>query len=808
MSDAEGPSIDALLADSEWIRGLARSLVGEARADDVVQDLWLSALERGPRSAASARGWLGTVLRNSVRRLHRADASRAGREAQAARRDEPTSTLEVVERFSTQQAVAAAVLELPVVVRDAILLRFYEDLPLREIATRQGVSIAGAEKRVTRGLELLRRVLEARLGTRDRHWTAVLLPLAGLPRGSRAALVPAKVGAALAIAVLVLTALRTVLSSTRGEDLAPDVLSTARGSEPALLDTDSVAREDAARSAGRAALATAAASVAALEPAPGAIRVRIVDTARPDAAREDTGQAVLVTLRPAAGFLPAGGARVARCDARGSTVFDGLRPGPWQAESDRGGACAVRVEPSSSLDVELTLPEGPPLSGRVVDVLGHGVPGATVWLSPRAAESATPLCSFVDDVAAIRTDEHGRFRIGSLGAARTIGARAPGLAPSADVALDPWTDALAELSLVLPGPGAALSGVVLGRGSEPLDGASVYVDAAGEGAHELRTTSDARGAFRFDSVAPGARRLVVCAGGFAPLRERVSVAAREERELVLAPCAGFTVEGRITDAGGRALAGASLFAARRPWTVLPDERCGVTTESDAAGRYRLAGVPPGAAWLVVQTEGAGRSERLVEGEEGGELVLDLCLPPPLRLEGRVVDELGRGIAGCTLVVLAPDEWPPRRVAADEAGRFALEVDDDLAHQVWIEERGVQLARPIAARPQEGEVEIRLFDAERPTAGLAGVLVDELGHPLDVRGLHLRVSDERGVARDVSTRDEGSGRFRVEALLPGVWTVQLLRRGRPPRRIDGSVTLAAFETVDLGCLAEPAVGDRP
>jgi DNA-directed RNA polymerase specialized sigma24 family protein len=130
MSDADGPTIDALLADSEWVRDLARSLVGGARADDVVQDVWLSALERGPRSAAAARGWLGTVLRNSVWSMHRADARRTAREAEAARRDEPASTLEVVERFSTQQAVAAAVLELPAAVRDAILLRYYEDVPV------------------------------------------------------------------------------------------------------------------------------------------------------------------------------------------------------------------------------------------------------------------------------------------------------------------------------------------------------------------------------------------------------------------------------------------------------------------------------------------------------------------------------------------------------------------------------------------------------------------------------------------------------------------------------------------------------
>lgn len=802
MSDAEGPSIDALLADSDWVRALARSLVGRSRADDVVQDAWLSALEHGPRSASRVRGWFGTVLRNSVRRMHRSDARRAAREADAARREEASSTLDVVVRFSTQQAVAAAVLELPTMYRDAILLRFYEDLSLQAIAAREGLSLAGAHKRVTHGLELLRRSLEVRLGTRERHWTLALAPLAGLPRGSRAALAPAKVGAALALALLVFTVLRVELFPARARDLALERRDVELG--PATRETAGLQSGEGAASLGSARLA---ASLAVNEPcgapsgAPGAVRVQVVFAG-------DDAEPVVVRLRPAAGFLPAGGARAALCAPRGCATFEELAPGSWLAESDRGGSCAVLVEPNAELEVELALPAGPSLAGLVVDAEGHSVPGAEVWLSPESAASATPLTPFVDDVVAIHTDERGRFRIGSIGAARTIGAHAAGHAPCADVALDPWTDPLAELRLVLPGPGAVVSGVVLAAGEEPLAGASVYVDAAGDGSHELRTQADARGRFRFDSVAPGARRYVARAPGHAPLRERVIVEAGEERALVLTLSRGFTVEGRVTDERGQALAGVSVFAARRPWSALPDERHGVTAESDAGGRYRLAGIAPRAAWLVAQVDGGGRIERLVEGEEGALVRVDLCLAPPVRFAGRIVDEHGDGVAGCALSVVAPDEWPPRRVLVDDLGRFALALDDELVHELWIEERGVALARRIDVYPQAGEARIALADSERPTAGLAGVLVDGRGHPVDARGLHLRLGGGPGGARDVATRDEGGGRFRAEALLPGVFEVELLRPGRSPQPL-GAVTLTAFETVELGRVAaEPRDGDRP
>ena len=63
---------------------------------------------------------------------------------------------DVVEREERRRAVVAAVLALAEPLRDAVLLRFYEGLPPREIARRLAVPVETARTRVKRGVEQVR----------------------------------------------------------------------------------------------------------------------------------------------------------------------------------------------------------------------------------------------------------------------------------------------------------------------------------------------------------------------------------------------------------------------------------------------------------------------------------------------------------------------------------------------------------------------------------------------------------------------------------------------------------------------------
>lgn len=105
----------------------------------------------------------------------------------------------MVEGLSTQLTVAQAVHELQEPYRETILLRYYENLTLKEIAVRMDAPLATVGARVQRGLETLRRALERRLGANGKDWVQALLPLfvgdASLgPRATPIPLVPGWAG--------------------------------------------------------------------------------------------------------------------------------------------------------------------------------------------------------------------------------------------------------------------------------------------------------------------------------------------------------------------------------------------------------------------------------------------------------------------------------------------------------------------------------------------------------------------------------------------------------------------------------------
>src|SRR5436190_1451818 len=119
--------IEALLAEREWVRALAGTLVAdENAADDLAQDAVVAAIRNPPKPGA-LRAWFGTVLRHRASNARRGEARRAGRETASARREATPSTADLVARAETQRRVTQAVLDLAEPYRATVLLRFFED---------------------------------------------------------------------------------------------------------------------------------------------------------------------------------------------------------------------------------------------------------------------------------------------------------------------------------------------------------------------------------------------------------------------------------------------------------------------------------------------------------------------------------------------------------------------------------------------------------------------------------------------------------------------------------------------------------
>ena len=177
-------TIEDLLQHAAWARRLACTLVGDADADDIVQDSLLASLRAGPDAGASLLPWLRQVVRNRVVSQRR-DRQRRRRRDEAAAAEPISATVEDPEtslgRMQAHRMLADLVAELPEPLRQTIILRYYDGLDSSAIGGAMGVSAGTARWRLKAAVEQLRQQLDRRHeGDRER-WLRALVPLTGAP---------------------------------------------------------------------------------------------------------------------------------------------------------------------------------------------------------------------------------------------------------------------------------------------------------------------------------------------------------------------------------------------------------------------------------------------------------------------------------------------------------------------------------------------------------------------------------------------------------------------------------------------------
>lgn len=278
--------LEQLLAHAGWVRHLAAHLVeGPHDAADVVQEVWQAALARRSEPIQAPRAWLAAAVRNLVNLRRRGEGRRRRRERDHGERRpvEAPSAAELVAEQDLRRDLIERVDRLPEGERDVVLLRFWQDLPPREVAIRLGIPVNTVRSRTARALERLRAELDERHGDR-RAWCLALVPLldakvlraAGIGVGAGAGV---KVGIA-AAAALALFAGGYAIYANLTTWSPPDLSSSAPASE--VLARFDVAADTVGapqREAGIAANAAGAGvGAGAGEVGPGrAIRGRVVD---------------------------------------------------------------------------------------------------------------------------------------------------------------------------------------------------------------------------------------------------------------------------------------------------------------------------------------------------------------------------------------------------------------------------------------------------------------------------------------------------------------------------------------------------
>lgn len=171
-------AIEELLQHAASLRRLARDLVGDTAADDVLQEAAVQALTVPPRMPGPAAGWLATVVRRLAGKHRRAERIRAGHEA-AARREATAAPPadQAAATADTLRALTEVVTTLPEPYRSTLFARYLREHTPARIAADTGVTVRTVKTRLQRGLALLRE----RLGERRGDWRGALVAAFGLP---------------------------------------------------------------------------------------------------------------------------------------------------------------------------------------------------------------------------------------------------------------------------------------------------------------------------------------------------------------------------------------------------------------------------------------------------------------------------------------------------------------------------------------------------------------------------------------------------------------------------------------------------
>ncbi len=137
-------------------------LLGADDPEDIAQEAFARLMRKAGtlRDPASAIGYVRSTVCNLVRNRHR--HLRVVRLRTPRGHDEMSSEHAVMVREDHRQLLTALA-ALPARRREAIVLRYWLDLPEREIAAAMGVSPGTVKSHVSRGLDALGEALEGKL---------------------------------------------------------------------------------------------------------------------------------------------------------------------------------------------------------------------------------------------------------------------------------------------------------------------------------------------------------------------------------------------------------------------------------------------------------------------------------------------------------------------------------------------------------------------------------------------------------------------------------------------------------------------
>ena len=174
---------DMLVGHGDFLRRMAHGLLGDEHlAEDLVQEVWVRALESPPGELRSPRGWLSTVLRNLSLSARRQRGNASERERRSARAEALPSVVDELEQSEVLRNVVDAVTGLEDPLRATLMKRYFQGLAPREIAAEEGVPLATVRSRIQRGQQKMRERLDRSYDGDRRVWARGLIVATGYGR--------------------------------------------------------------------------------------------------------------------------------------------------------------------------------------------------------------------------------------------------------------------------------------------------------------------------------------------------------------------------------------------------------------------------------------------------------------------------------------------------------------------------------------------------------------------------------------------------------------------------------------------------